>query len=141
MMQWSTNRTNPAAAVRQGATRMAPPSQTGRIAAPATTRQSTTAAPIGSRGAQFRAAEMQRSTPALRGATKTADDDPDDEKDEKDDRETLFGRGEDDDDDGLDDGNTSPDDEKDSDPDDDKPDDDKPDDDKQDDEKKKKAKS
>lgn len=94
MMHWTTNRVNPAVAAR--------------TAMPGMTRQATATAPIGSRGAQFRAAEMQRGAPAQRGAEKAADDDPDDEKD--DDRETLFARGEDDDDDGADDGNTSPDD-------------------------------
>lgn len=96
MMQWTSNRVNPAVAAR--------------TAMPGTTRQATSTAPIGSRGAQFRAAEMQRGAPAQRGAKKAADDDPDDEKDN--DRETLFGRGQDDDDDGADDGNTSPDDDK-----------------------------
>ena len=72
---------------------MAPPRQTGGIAAPATTRQSAAAAPIGSRGMQFRAAAMQGGAPAQRGAKKAADDDPDDEHD--DDRESLFGRGQD----------------------------------------------
>lgn len=89
MIEWSTNR-NPAAA---------------RTAVPGTTRQSNATAPIGSRGAQFRAASMQRGAPIPRGAATKADDDPD--KDEDDDKESLFGRGVDDDDDGLDDSNTN----------------------------------
>jgi hypothetical protein len=73
-----------------------------RTPAPAANRQSTTASALGSRGAQFRAAELQRGTPTQRGAK---DGDPD--KDDDDDREPLLGRDEDKDDDGADDGKPS----------------------------------
>ncbi|MFZ0118109.1 MAG: hypothetical protein WAL99_01390 [Pseudonocardiaceae bacterium] len=109
MLEWSTKRINPAAAVRQQqTTRTAPPSQTGRIAA-ATTRQSTAAGPIGSRGGAFRAAESQRGAPAQRGPTKAADNTGDDDPDENEwpEKEPLFSRDEDKDDDGADDGSTN----------------------------------
>jgi hypothetical protein len=78
MMQWTTNRVNPAVAAR--------------TAMPGMTRQATTAAPIGSRS-QLRTRDMtQRNAPAQRGATKAADED-DDKKDD-DDRESLFSRDE-----------------------------------------------
>ena len=63
--------------------------------APATNRQSSTASALGSRGAQFRAAEMQRGTPAQRGAR---DSDPDKDDNEDDDREPLFSKDDDQDD-------------------------------------------
>jgi hypothetical protein len=68
-----------------------------------TTRQSV-AAPIGSRAAQYRAAEMQRGAPAQRGAA--TDDDKDDDDEDK--KEPLYGR--DKDDGGADNGNTDKDD-------------------------------
>lgn len=92
MINWSTNRVNPAVAAR--------------TAIPGMTRQSTATAPIASRGAS---AEMQRrGAPAQRGAA----------KDEDKDKESLFNRDEDKDkdkdkdkdDDGLGDANTAPDD-------------------------------
>jgi hypothetical protein len=111
MMRWSTNRVNPAVPQRT------PPA--------GATRQSAAAAPLGSRGGAFRAAESQGGAPAQRGPTKAADNPEDDDPDENEwpEKEPLFSRDEDKDDDGLDDGNASPDDET-------------PDDDKQDDEKK-----
>lgn len=99
MINWSTNRINPAVAAR--------------TALPGTTRQSTTTAPMASRGAQFRAADLQQGAPAQRGAAKDDDD--------KDKKESLFNRDEDkdkdkdEDEDGLGDANTDPDDSKDDD--------------------------
>lgn len=95
MIQWSTNRVNPAVAAR--------------TAMPGTTRQSTGAAPIASRGAQFRAAQMQRGAPTATQRADKPDDDEDDDKKPK--KEPLFSRDEIQDDDGLDDENT-PDDNK-----------------------------
>jgi hypothetical protein len=73
--------------------------QAVRTPMPGMTRQSAATAPIASRGAQFRAADLQRGAPAQRGAA----------KDEDKDRESLFNRDEDKDkDDDLDDANTAP---------------------------------
>jgi hypothetical protein len=90
MMRLSTNRVNPA--VQQ------------RTVPAGATRQSAVAAPLGSRGAAFRAAESQRGAPAQRGPTKADKDVDEDEKD--DDKESLFACDEDQDNDGADDGNT-----------------------------------
>ncbi len=83
MIQWSTNRVNPAVAAR--------------TAMPAgTTRQANAMA---SR-AQFRAAEVQRGAPTVTQRGAATDDKDDDEK--KPEKEPLFGRDEDPNDDGLD---------------------------------------
>lgn len=98
MINWSTNRVNPAVAAR--------------TALPGNTRQSAAAAPIATRGAQLRSAALSRSTAAT---IQRADDDEDDKKDPK--KEPLLSREEGQDEDGLD----NPDDnETDDDPDEDK---------------------
>lgn len=62
---------------------------------PAMTRQATVTAPLGSRGPQLRAAEMQRGAPPQRGANRAPDNTDDDERPD-DGKESLFGRTEDD---------------------------------------------
>jgi hypothetical protein len=85
MIQWSTNHINPAVSARTT------PAGTPRQSA-------ATAAPIASRGAQFRAAALSRSAPTT---TQRADK-PDDEDDEKPKKEPLFSRDDAPNDDGLD---------------------------------------
>lgn len=74
MISWSTNRVNPAVAVR--------------TTMPGQTRQSAAAAPIASRGA-FRAAALSRSAPTT---TQRADKPDDEDDDEKKPKEAPFGR-------------------------------------------------
>jgi hypothetical protein len=71
MIQWSTNRINPAVSARTT------PAGTPRQSA-------ATAAPIASRGAQFRSAALSRSAPTtIQRASKIDDEDDDDKKPKK----------------------------------------------------------